>query len=70
MKAVHARTPGLMCDACTGKVKAAVKDLPGVISVTAQFSRGITSVLFDENAVATSAIIDAITAAGFTVEPA
>ncbi|MHB9002537.1 MAG: heavy-metal-associated domain-containing protein [Coriobacteriia bacterium] len=68
MRAIHVRTPGLMCEECTGKIQAAVGDLPGVISVTAPHESGTTSVMFDEAAASSDAILHAIHAAGFEVE--
>lgn len=69
MQAIHVKTPGLMCDECTGKVKLALGGLPGVISVTAPHTGGTTSVMFDETATAREPILEAIHAAGFDVEP-
>lgn len=68
MQAIHIKTPGLMCDECTGKVKGAVSDLPGIISVTAPHVSGTTSVMFDETLADRARIVVAIESAGFEVE--
>lgn len=68
MDAVHVSTPGLMCDHCTGTVERAVRDIEGVVGVTARHEDGRTSVMFDERVTDKRAIIDAIRRAGFEVQ--
>ncbi|MFA5843981.1 MAG: heavy-metal-associated domain-containing protein [Coriobacteriia bacterium] len=65
MNAIHVKTPGLMCDACTALVEKALQGLPGVVAVTATLSAGTTSVLFDESLVDSVTIVDTIREAGF-----
>ena len=68
MKAIHLKTPGLMCNSCTATVERTVRDIDGVISVTANFANGTTSIMFDETRAEAEVILSAVTAAGFEVE--
>lgn len=68
MNAVHVRTPGVMCNACTTTIEKAVIRIPGVLSVSSILSEGVTSVLFDDMTVSRSTIVEVIEGVGFEVE--
>ncbi len=68
MKAIHLKTPGLMCNSCTAIIERALSGVDGVISVTADFANGTTSILFDEGQAKPEVILSAVTASGFEVE--
>ncbi len=68
MKAIHLKTPGLMCNSCTTIIEKALSGVAGVIGVTANFERGTTSVMYDETQAEPDVILSAVTAAGFEVE--
>lgn len=65
MKALHLTTVGMHCEACTKLVETAVKDLDGIISVTASETDDRTSVLYDEHSADINAILAAIATVGF-----
>lgn len=68
MKAIHLKTPALMCNSCTTIVERALSGVVGVIGVTANFERGTTSVMYDETRAEPEVILSAVTAVGFEVE--
>ncbi len=57
-----------MCSSCTATVERTVRDSDGVISVTANFSNGATSIMLDETRAEPQVIPSAVTTAGFEVE--
>lgn len=68
MRAVHIKTPEIMCNECVAKIEKSLWFLPGVISVTASESGLSTSVMYDELVTEYPVIVSAINAAGFEVE--
>lgn len=67
--AIHIRTRGLKCQGCTRLVRKALKQLPGVMDVVAVESMQLTSVLYDQDRIATETMRRRIQECGFTAEP-
>lgn len=61
---------GLKCGGCEANVTGKLKAIDGVLSVNASFQNKEVGVEFDAEKTTLDAIVDAVTEAGFTVEPA
>lgn len=64
------RTTGLHCQSCSMLVKMELEDLGGVESASADFSTGLTQVVYDPSVVTVEALIAAVVAAGYGAEVA
>ena len=53
---------GLTCGSCCKKVEGAVKDMAGVISIEADYEKGIAVVVYEKGKVKPKAVIEAINA--------
>jgi copper chaperone CopZ len=53
---------GLTCGSCCKKVEGAVKDMAGIISIEADYEKGIAVVVYEKGKVKPKAVIEAINA--------
>jgi copper chaperone CopZ len=67
MNATLFEVDGLNCDACTSKLEQAVGGMDGVCVVHANYVHGLTTVLYDPEAVDKTGIARAIESCGFAV---
>ena len=58
---------GMSCGHCKAAVEGELNKLPGVVRATADVERGTVEVSYDEGAVSTGDLEDAIEEAGYTV---
>jgi copper chaperone len=66
MKEINVAIHGMSCGGCVNKVTAALKSLPGV--TVEKVKVGSATVLINPAQIASSQLIEAISAAGFTAE--
>jgi len=59
---------GMDCGSCARKIEAGLQQMPGVSEVSVSFATGQLSVSYDQEQVNETAVIDRITALGYTVE--
>ena len=59
---------GMTCSSCEAHVKHAVNELPGILSVTANYEEGSVSVQFDESKTSKDEIVKAIDTTGYKVK--
>lgn len=65
MEKVVLQVRGMTCGACTGIIRAEVKKLDGVMSVTADYEKGMATVEYIKGKVTVEQIVAAINKTGF-----
>ena len=62
------KVSGWMCDGCPAKTKTALKDVPGVKTVSVDKAKNTASVTYDDAKTKPADLEKAVAAAGFTVD--
>lgn len=63
------KTEGMHCASCSMLIEMTLQDLEGIGDVKVDMGKGITTVTYDEGAVTTDAMVEAIEGAGYSATP-